>query len=71
MSRLCSTPVRTLNIIPAPPVTILEKIRHLLCRWFDHAWLKVGSRATSWASVVELRRCSRCGAEVMEESIYW
>lgn len=71
MARLCSRPVLTLNIIPEPPTTLRGKLKQLLCRWFDHAWGKVGSRATSWASAVELRRCRRCGAEVVEESVYW
>lgn len=71
MPRLCSTPVRTLNIIPALPTTLRGKLKQLICRWFDHAWEKVGSRATSWASAVELRRCSRCGMQVMEESVYY
>lgn len=72
MSDRFHTTVRDeLRIIPEPPKTIRGKLKALLCRWFGHSMEKVGSRATTWVTVVELNRCKRCGEELVQEMLYW
>lgn len=70
MPRLISRPIQRLNIIPEPPKTLRGKIRQLLCCWFDHVWEKIESRAPMWMVTIEHHRCSRCGAEYVEELLW-
>jgi hypothetical protein len=70
MSRLASYPVFHQALLPASK-SWAQKVRNFWCWFGEHNWEVLASKATSWVSDIEWRRCKCCHREEVEERVYY